>query len=787
MGKLERFFGNMVVRRRWMILAVTVLVLVAAGSGSGRLTFSNDMRVFFSEDNPQLKALEALENTYTKNDSVLFVVAPESGDVFSRRTLAAVEELTKRSWKIPYSSRVNSITNFQHSWSEGDDLIVEDLVPDAASLSDRDLSRIREIALAEPLLVDRLVSSSGHVTGVSISVLKPGESADENEEIALFARELVEELSSEYADMDFYLTGGVIYDHSMGEVAAGDMTTLIPAMFLILLVIIAVTLGSVTGTLATFAVIVFSMLTGMGLAGWLGIKLTPASANAPLIIMTLAVADSIHVLVTVFQRMRAGESRHNAITESMRINLMPVFLTSITTAVGFLTMNFSDAPPFRDLGNIVAMGITAAFLYSVLFLPALMAVLPVRARARASNAGIRSCSKLADFVIARRRAIFPATLVIVAVLAVGITHVELNDNWVEYFGKRYDIRRATDFATENLTGFDMIEYSLDSGAPGGISDPRYLATVEAFANWYRSQPGVVNVVSITDTMKRLNMNMHADDRAFYRIPGQRDLAAQYLLLYEMSLPFGLDLNNEINVEKSATRMTVSLKNTTTNDLREMDAGARRWLSDNAPESMLTYGSGVSIMWAHISERNINSMLGGAFLALGFISIILVFALGSVRLGALSLIPNFAPALMAFGVWGLTAGQVGLGLSVVFSLTIGIVVDDTVHFLSKYIRARKEHGLTPAEAVRFAFETVGTAMVITTAALAAGFLVLSLSGFKMNADLGLMTAITISMALALDFLFLPVLLMKVEGMKDEEDTADTDVVFVPAAPAISRRR
>jgi len=786
MGKLERFFGNMVVRWRWLIIAAAILMLVAAGSGVSRLTLSNDLRVFFSEKNPQLQALEALEDTYTKNQNVLFTVAPRDGNVFTRETLIAIRELTESSWKIPYSTRVDSIANFQHTWSEGDDLIVEDLVPDPVSLSDGDLSRIQEIALTEPLLVNRLISSSGHVTGVTINVVLPGDSPSEAYEVTAFSRGLHEELKSKYTDLDIYLTGGVIFDFSMGEVAAKDMSTLIPAMFLVLLVIIAVTLRSIVGTLATFVIIVFSMITGMGLAGWLGITLTAPSANAPLIIMTLAVADSVHILVTVLHRMRAGEGRLGAIAESIRINLMPVFLTSVTTAIGFLTMNFSDAPPFRDLGNIVAMGVMAAFVYSVLFLPALMAVIPIRVRARESGVALGSCARLADFVIARRRAIFWGTLVVVAILTVGVTRIELYDNWVEYFDERFEIRQATDFTTDNLTGFDIIEYSLNSGEPGGISNPEYLATVESFANWYRSQFKVVHVHTIADTMKRLNMNMHSDDRSFYRIPDQRDLAAQYLLLYEMSLPFGLDLNNEINVDKSATRVTVSLKDITTNELRETDEKARAWLTKNAPASMFTYGSGLSIMWAHISQRNINSMLGGAFLALGLISLILVFALGSFRLGALSLIPNFAPALMAFGVWGLTVGQVGLGLSIVFSLTIGIVVDDTVHFLSKYIRARREHGLDPAGAVRFAFDTVGTAMVITTTALAAGFLVLSLSGFKMNSDLGLMTAITISMALAMDFLFLPVLLMKVEGKKDEEITADIDFVLTHAAPAGSSR-
>jgi predicted RND superfamily exporter protein len=369
---------------------------------------------------------------------------------------------------------------------------------------------------------------------------------------------------------------------------------------------------------------------------------------------------------------------------------------------------------------------------------------------------------LAGFGINRRKPLFWGTLIVIVILTAGTLRIELNDNFIKYFGERYDIRKASDFVEENLTGLDVIEYSLESGEPGGINNPQYLGTVEAFANWYRKQPKVVHVDTITTTMKRLNKSMHGDDESFYRIPEQRDLAAQYLLLYEMSLPFGLDLNNQINVDKSSTRMTVTMKNVTAKELREMDEKAREWLKANAPERMFTYGSGLSIIWAHLSGRNINSMLGASFGALVLISGILILALRSFRLGLVSLIPNLTPALMAFGIWGILVGQVGLGLSVIAAMTLGIVVDDTIHFLSKYLRARRENNMTPSSAVQYSFNTVGTAMWITTVVLVAGFMVLSLSGYKMNSHMALMTAITITLALATDFLFLPTLLMKVEG-------------------------
>jgi predicted RND superfamily exporter protein len=763
---LEDVFAKWVVRHKWLIITITIAVVLTAANGTRFLSLNNDTRVFFSEENPQLQALEKLENTYNRIDNVAFLIAPKDGKIFTRRTLAMLEDLTGALWTMPYSSRVDSITNFQHTRAEDDELIVEDLVQEAETLSDTVITRIKRIALSEPLLVDRLISPSGHVTSVSVNVLLPGKSMDEVPEVAAFARKMADGFRDKYPDIDIYLTGAVMFDNAFGEATKDDLATLIPVMFLAIIIIIGLTLRSFIGTLVTLIIILVSVVTGMGLAGWLGILINPASANAPTIILVLAVADSVHLLSIVFQQMRQGRDKKEAIAESLRINLHPVFLTSVTTAIGFLTMNFSDAPPFRDLGNIVAMGVMSAFVYSVTFLPALLAVLPLRLKPKIATSGavFGSYDKLASFVIDRSRFFFWGTLVLIAVLTGGMTQIELNDDWVKYFDDRFAIRRANDFMVKNLSGFDIIEYSLDSGETGGINNPEYLKKVEEFANWYRTQPKVVHVNTITDTFKRLNRNMHGDDDAYERIPEQRDLAAQYLLLYEMSLPFGLDLNNYIDVDKSATRMIVTFRGMTSRDLREMDEKARNWLKENAPERMFTYGSGLSIIWSHISNRNINSMLGASFLALVLISGLMIFALRSFRIGILSLVPNLSPALMAFGLWGIVAGQVGLGLSVVVAMTLGIVVDDTVHFISKYLRARREQNMNSSDAIHYSFNTVGTAMWVTTVALVSGFLILTFSGYKMNSEMGLLTAITISLALALDFLFLPTLLMKVDREK-----------------------
>ncbi len=760
-------YARWLLRWRWPVIVLSLVSVAVLAFGGRFLMLTNDYRVFFSKENPQLTAFENLQDTYTKTDNVLIMLLPKSGRVIDREVLTAVAALTEAAWQVPYSIRVDSITNFQHSHADGDELIVEDLFEAPESMDDAALARRGEIALHEPLLVDRLISTRGHATGINITIELPGENPTvEVPEVVRHVRAMVADFERRYPDIEFDVTGVVVMNNAFPEASIGDMRTLIPMALAAIVLGLIFFLRTVSGTVVTVVLIFLSILAAMGSAGWLGIRLTPPTMSAPTMILTLAVADSIHFLSTMLFRMRHGDSKQAAIVESLRVNFHPIFLTSLTTAIGFLSMNFSDAPPFRDLGNITAMGVSYAFVLSVTFLPAMVSVLPLEARERKSR-GAEAMDALAEFVIRHRHALLFGVGALIVVLAVLAPRNQLNDNFVEYFDERIEFRVATDRVADNLTGLYFIDYSMDSGEPGGISEPAFLEKIERFANWYRQQPEVRHVNVITDIFKRLNRNMHGDDPAWYRLPEARDLAAQYLLLYEMSLPYGLDLNNQINVDKSATRLSVSLDTITTRQVLALEARARDWLRHNMPE-LHTQGASPTIMFSHIGMRNIKSMLTGTTVALLLISLTLIFALRSLRLGLLSLIPNLAPAAMAFGVWYLVRGEIGLALSVVVAMTLGIVVDDTVHFLSKYIRARREQGLNPEDAVRYAFSSVGIALWVTTVVLVAGFMVLSYSAFELNASMGLMTAITIAIALFVDFFFLPPMLMWLDREKAPAD-------------------
>ena len=747
-----------VLRRRWLVVVLATLVMLAITAGARFITVTNDYRVLFSEDNPQLTAFDALENTYSVSNTALIAITPREGSVFTREALGAIEELTEAAWRAPYSSRVNSLTNYTHSEALEDELIVAPLVEDASALSDADVVRIEKIALDAIEIAGRLVAHDGRTAGVAINFILPENPDQAVVEITDYLNLVLKQARTNHPDIDYYMTGDVVMNRTFADVTKNDMETLTPIVFFIIVGATIILLRSVLGTVAIVAVLVFVINTTLGFAGWNGVVFSPTNAGVPIIVMVIAIADSIHIVTSVLLGMRRGLDRNAAIVESIRINAYPVFITSVTTAIGFLSLNASDSPPFHVLGNYVAFGVLCALIYTMTLLPALLSILPLRARLVQSEK-TAFFDRLADFVIARRTFLLVAMSLVIVVLTIGIPRIELSDNMAQYFDDRYEFRRDTDYVIDNLTGLDKLEYSLRAGREGGITDPDYLRKVDAFAEWYRQQPEVTHVQAFSDIMKRLNKNMYGDDPTFYRLPEDPDLAAQYLLLYELSLPFGSDLNDRIDVAKSATRLVVVTKNAWSRDIRELDERAQVWLHANAP-AFAQEASGLSLVFAHLSLRNINSMLRGTILAMALISFILIWIFKSVRIGLLSLLPNFIPAIMSFGLWGYLVGHVGIASSVVIAVVFGIVVDDTVHFLSKYLKARRE-GLPAPEAVRSAFHMVGHALWTTTAVLSVGFLVFATSGFEVSWALGLLVTITIVFALVADFLLLPTLLIAID--------------------------
>ncbi|HHI5030711.1 TPA: RND family transporter [Vibrio parahaemolyticus] len=749
--------GKIPTKYSLLVLLATIFLIIVATIGGKNLYFRGDYDIFFDGTNKQLLAFDEIQTTFAKTDNLAIVIAPEDGDIFTPQTLSLIQKITVDAWQVPYSSRVDSIANYQHTEAFDDDLLVEDLLYSEYELTPERISKVKSIALSEPVLKGALVSEKGDVTVVNITVQLPEmDKTAEVEEVVSSINAMIDRYQRAYPDVTFHKAGIIAMNHAFMTAAQDDSSTLVPTMLVVILVFLTIMLRSILSVIATLIVIIGSVMATMGISGWAGMFLSTATVNVPTLIMTLAVADCVHVIATMRQSMKNGFTKAQSIERSIALNFVPILITSVTTAIGFLMMNMSDSPVLRDFGNLSALGVMVACFLSVTLLPALLKLLPIHVKMETSQDQKHVMDRLGDFVVSQRRALLPLSVAVIVVCASLIPLNKVNDESVEYFGQRNEFRQAADFMEERISGMTNISIAIKTNESQGIAAPDFLNTIGEFSSWLRDQPETDHVATLADVYKRLNKNMHGDDEAYYSLPQARELAAQYLLLYEMSLPYGLDLNNQINVDKSSIKMVLTVANLGSVELVDLENRIYQWFTEHAPQYQVV-ASSPSLMFAHIGETNMASMLSTLPITLVLISALLIFALRSVRLGLISLMPNIAPAVIGFGLWALISGEINLGLSVVVTLTLGIVVDDAVHFLSKYQRARRE-GQTAEQAVRYAFHTVGRALWITTVVLVAGFSVLAMSSFRLNADMGQLSAIVIFIALVVDFLFLPTLLM-----------------------------
>ncbi len=750
-------------RRRWLTILLSVIVLFSLSAGLRQITLVDvDVRNHFGKDNPHIVALEELELTYALSDVALIAVAPKNGTIFNQETLVAIEELTEELWLTPYATRVDSISNYSHSEGFEDELNVEPLFEDASALNDADIERIKEIALGTEEVAGRLTSLDGRVAGLVVSIILPEDRETGKLEVTDFLHETAVSARAKYPDLDYHLTGELILNRAMRDAIDDDTGILAPIALGAMLLLSLILIRSIWGTLAILVMLIAVLPSSLGFAGWAGLRLFGESGAALFVLMAVTVAHSVHIIEGMAAGMRQGMDRKQAAVHTMRMNIWPVFLTSFTTAIGFLSLNFASMPPFKVMGNVVAFGSMCAFAYSVTLLPALLSVMPIRFRAKPDNKS-DFFESLARFVISNRMVLLCSFVVVTVVLVAGIFRIDLRENWLELLDESYEFRQSVDFLDANFEGVETYEYSLDSKIEDGVTNVEFLNQVESFAQWYRTQPEVAHVFAVSDVMKRLNKNLHGDNPEFYTLPDNSDLAAQYLLLYEFSLPVGRDLNNLIDHDRAKTRVTVALRSLSSREKIDLDDRARTWLQQNAPE-LETAATGVSVVGARSIQRNIEGMLIGTAVAMTIVSLLLFVVFRSIRLGLVSLIPNFVPAAMAMGLWGHVVGEVGVAASVVTAIAFGIIVDDTIHLMTKYARARKE-GRLPSESIEYAIRTVGKALLTTTVVFGLGFMVFGASGLSANQVLGLLVGITVVIALLADLLFLPPLLLALDETKE----------------------
>ena len=751
---------NPVLRFPRLIIVLCLVIFAVSAAGVFRYTLSYDTRVFFNPEGADIAKLRAFDAKYGQNNDVLMVLWAGGRKVTEPEVLAALGDLVSQAWQLPHSTRVDALTNFPHVSADTDSFSVADLVPDPANVTAEEASAIERIALDDSLIRNRLLSADARTAGVLVNFNLPAEASIEVQEIVAASRALVAEFEANHPGIEVKLTGNVMLMATFSEAALNDIKVLIPVSLIITSLVMFVFVRAVLPSIAILSLLGLSSAAAMGLAGWYGYEINTATVACPIIIMTVNMAAAVRIVTTAMGALGRGLTRHDAIAEAVSMNLWPVTLTNATTMIGFLAMNLADAPPLRQQGNVVVVGICLAYVFTFTWLPALLSLMPLRPAVQRSE---RVMVLLGHFVNRYYRQLFFLCSVIVVSCAIWLGNIRLDDDFARYFDWRFDYRQDSDFAEEHLTGLNIVEFDIGSGEEGGVFEPEYQERLAAFEAWLREQEGVVSVIAIPDITRRVHDAMNVGRVDEEPMPGDRETIAQYFLLYEMSLPYGVSLNDQLNVSRSSSRVTAILRKMSSSQIRDLDDRATAWLAGNVPPAMQTQATGINVLFANLSGVNIRSMMLATLVSVLLIAVVVGIALKSAVFGALSILLNMLPSLVGFGLWGLLYQDIGLAASVVTAMTIGLVVDDTIYFLLMYQQARK-NGLDPEGAINHVFAVVGVAMLVITVSLTVGFGMLTFSGFEVNRSLGAMTALVILSNLFIDWLMLPPVMRIMENSR-----------------------
>ena len=732
------------------------------------MTSSNDYRAYLDEDYPTIVELAEVEHLFQENKIASLMLIPKDGNIFTVETISALRELTEAAWQLPHVIRVDSLSNFQHTRAMGDDLFVDSLVPNDAVLDAEFLERISNISLGEPTLRKYLISTESDVGIVNLTFdIDAGGmlSSQERDSVAGEIMALLDGFSERYPNIEMHGSGVFFADYYSDKYINKINDVLTPIMLLLMVLLLGVFLRSFGGVFAACIIVVTSGVITMGIFGWFGLMLEAVAALGPIIIMTLAVADSIHIIIGTQNAMGQGMPKKQAIVESMRVNFTPVFLTSVTTVLGVVTYTFTDFPSLRKLGVIVALGVSVAFVLSVTLLPVLLNLLPLRP-SKVGSTSNRFFKSLAAGVIKHHRVVATTGIVLSLVLSLFVLKTNIDESFSGMFKEHTPIAKSINIIDTKMAGvlrMDVAVFNNQDAAPGetSLTDPAHLKMLDEFSAWAMTQENVTHVNSITDTYKRLNRSMHSDDQNWYRLPESPSMAAQYLLLYEMSLPYGLDLGNQITLDKSATLIALSAKNVASASVVTLRDNIKQWFALNAPKVRVA-PTGVVTVISEASYRHMIPKMGqGAVIAVLMVSLVLFIALRSWLLGFFGMLANLIPIAVGYGIWGLAGNTVGFIVISVAGICLGMVVDFAVHFIDKFRYGLKTRGSAPL-AIHYAYEKVAKPLLVTATVLMAGFSVIAFSELHSMAGLGLMTPLIIGLALIFDLTALPALLIWVYG-------------------------
>jgi predicted RND superfamily exporter protein len=754
-----QFLINQLLTKRYFLALITLILGGIVTWGMQSTSMDATYTSILSEDDPYKAEVDQARKDFPPSTSVLFAFQ-SSTDVFNFESLQAMDALTNRYTEVEAAISVGSLLNRRLNTTDADLLDRDYLIPELATLTQQDLAEIRDIALNDEDLTKSLMSPEGDM---ALAVIKYKAGTDDQATRLSIARSVIElrdTLREEYPGVDIYVFGGALFELDSYNAQIKDSTYLFPLVVTISILLLWFCLKSLSFSLCLFAIAFATIGLTIGTFGWAKIPFNQISSLGPLVVLVIAIADGIHIVSVYAQGLRQGLSKLGAMQHSLTVNLQPVTLATVTTAMGFLSLNYCSSPGIYGFGNIVAIGVCWAYVVTMTLLPTLILLLPVSKVFK--PLGVRSFIESVGRLVALRgnQLFWGSVLLVVTTLAL-LPMNKVDFNKYSFIDKDSDFHHVMEALAEKIGNDQSLVYSIHSGEYYGITEAAFLDQVDEFSLWLEEQPEASFVTSYTDYLRSRNKSEHDDDEQWDLLPRDKLQVIDYLVQYQLIQEIEPSLEPIFNTDYSAIRLMIGTSNLSNFELIQFNDRIDRWIAANVkPEYKVMHGDN-SILFARLDRSISVELMQGFTLSFILITLTMIVGLKSVRYGLLSIMPNLFPATIVFGFWGLFVGELSPYILMLFSISLGLVVDDSVHILSKYISARQENK-TPEESVQYSLDKAGSAITITTLSLAVGTFILVFSNTFHFQNVALLLTPIIVVALLLDLLFLPPLLVKFDG-------------------------
>jgi predicted RND superfamily exporter protein len=757
MKKALSILNHIVLKRPKITIFITAIFIALLSSGLSKFEVKNDVRIWFDPNDPKLDNLNYLEETFGNDETLVIAIHSKSG-IFTPKNIKTISQLTEDAWYIPQVTRVDSITNFNHISAVDEDIIIDALIDEDQEMTQTYLDKQKALALSDPSVKGYLLDKDANFTLLFASLVPSNVQSPNYKNIVLTAREVIKKNQND--DLTYYITGKAGMVYAFEEVSYNDMSRIAPALFVLLIGYLFYVFRSFSAMVLPLLIVISSVATTLGFTFHMGIKFSAMLGILPIILVAIAIADSVHIMVNFFQFRGAGNNREDSIKLTLEKNLMPTFLTSFSTMVGLMSLSFTDLIPIGHLGMLAGMGCMLAWIYTIFLLTPTLALFDFKTppiffkKEQGETSASRFTEKSFDIISKFRVPIIIASLTTMGLAFYYGSQIKVNADPDSYFSQDSSFTKANNIIKKYIGGIAGPDLIFNSGKPDGVKDPAFLAKLDEFNSWLRSLEPVNNTVTILDTIKMMNQVINKDDPSFYKIPSNRDIVAEHLFLYSMSIPEGMDLNNRLSLDNEATRISILW---TVYDTSRWQVYTKM-LKDKANELGLEMKiAGKASVFQGMIDYIVATFLKSILMAIGIVAMMMMISFRSVTIGLFSLVPNILPLSYGALVMKIMDLDLNLGTSLVASVCLGIAVDDTIHFLSNFYKNRRE-GMSDRDNIIKIFRYTGSALMITTFILSSAFGLYVLGDFLPNKYFGILCSITLMVALIIDVTFLPALLL-----------------------------